>query len=448
MRLVKRHIDKDLSGFIVLRAERDEDIWHAYNLIQEGDRVRAGAVRRIQSESSTGSVESHRIKLNLTIKVQKIAFSAAASSSSLSATANAGTVENGLTSTTNDAPATVACGPGSSGGEGTTLHLSGPVDAESQHVKMGSFHTLDLEPGRDFTIIKEPGEWDSIALERVQDACQEGTSAEVGAVICNNGQANVCLITQHTTIVRQRIEVAVPRKRKGGGTALGQEKATQRYHMQIYQAIQRHFDLDQLKAIIIASPGFTKEGVLDFIFAEAARTSNKPLLVARSKFLLVHSSSHHVHALTQVLSSPEIATQLKDTKFAREGLALDKFFRMLSTDELRAWYGESHVLKAAERGAIGTLLISDNLFKSSDFKRRRRFVQLVEEVKRYGGEVFIFSSMHESGEQLNQLTGVAAILTYPLDIEVVEEEERQEEEARQAAAAAEEPVLEANPNHA
>jgi len=58
----------------------------------------------------------------------------------------------------------------------------------------------------------------------------------------------------------------------------------------------------------------------------------------------------------------------------------------------------------------------------------------------------IFSSMHESGQreyfalaflitikprtELNQLTGIAAILTFPLDVEVVEAEEREEEEAR------------------
>ena len=41
--------------------------------------------------------------------------------------------------------------------------------------------------------------------------------------------------------------------------------------------------------------------------------------------------------------------------------------------------------------------------------------------------------------ELNQLTGIAAILTFPLDIEVVEAEEREakEEEERQKAEAAE-----------
>jgi protein pelota len=72
----------------------------------------------------------------------------------------------------------------------------------------------------------------------------------------------------------------------------------------------------------------------------------------------------------------------------------------------------------------------------------------VEAVQQKGGEVVIFSSMHESGQreyfatafmfpspyqpstELNQLTGIAAILTFPLDVEIVEAEEREEEEAR------------------
>ena len=143
---------------------------------------------------------------------------------------------------------------------------------------------------------------------------------------------------------------------------------------------------------------------------------------------------------------------------------------MLGTDEMRAWYGPEHVALAADRGAIGTLLISDELFRyvefrgpsisvfahelralsASDPELRKKYVRLVEDVRQRGGEVLIFSSMHESGQrkettyltyflltvcyvaELNQLTGIAAILTYPLDIEVVEAEEREarEEEER------------------
>lgn len=42
-----------------------------------------------------------------------------------------------------------------------------------------------------------------------------------------------------------------------------------------------------------------------------------------------------------------------------------RFFKMLGSDEMRAWYGPEHVALAADRGAIGTLLISDELFRWS-----------------------------------------------------------------------------------
>lgn len=88
---------------------------------------------------------------------------------------------------------------------------------------------------------------------------------------------------------------------------------------------------------------------------------------------------------------------------------------MLSTDEMRAWYGPKHVCLAADRGAIGTLMISDDLFRyvsatvltrmihswssSSNPLERKRFVSLVEAVQQKGGDVQIFSSMHESGQR-------------------------------------------------
>ena len=89
---------------------------------------------------------------------------------------------------------------------------------------------------------------------------------------------------------------------------------------------------------------------------------------------------------------------------------------MLASDEMRAWYGPDHVALASDRGAIGTLLISDELFRqaqlsasnelathrdrrSNDAAVRKKFVGIVEDVQQKGGEVLIFSSMHESGQR-------------------------------------------------
>lgn len=69
---------------------------------------------------------------------------------------------------------------------------------------------------RSFTLIKP--EWDVIALERVQEACDITKKADVAAVVCQEGLANICLLTSSMTIIRQHIDCPVPRKRKGSVT--------------------------------------------------------------------------------------------------------------------------------------------------------------------------------------------------------------------------------------
>ncbi|EGO02193.1 hypothetical protein SERLA73DRAFT_104568 [Serpula lacrymans var. lacrymans S7.3] len=396
MKLVNKYVDKYGTGHVTLRPEDDEDMWHLYNLIQQDDLVRAPAIRRVQNVSATGSTESHRVRLNLTLQVSPNATSSSNSSAS---------------------PTTAS------------LHISGRVTSENQHVKLGAFHTLDIESNRDVRIEKTEG-WDSIALSRVQESCIPGRGAEVGAVVIGEGTAAFCLLSQHLTLVTHRLSVPIPRKASAPGTAQ-HEKAMVKFYAALYDAFTRHipYATPGLRAIVLASPGWTRDGVYDWIVGEASRRGDKSLAKSlREKAVKVHVSSAHVHSLVEVLKSPEIVAQLKETKFAREGIVLDKFFRMLGVDEMRAWYGPDHVSLAADRGAVGTLLISDELFRASDPKLRKKYVQLVEGVQQKGAEVVIFSSMHESGQQLNQLTGIAAILTFPLDVEVVEAEEKEAKE--------------------
>ncbi|KAH7929417.1 hypothetical protein BV22DRAFT_1029467 [Leucogyrophana mollusca] len=414
MKLVNKFVDKNGTGHVTLRPEDDEDMWHLYNLIQQGDLVRAPAIRRVQNVSTTGSVESHRVRLNLTLQVSRVEFlsSSAPASSADQTPSNAGSSAVPLPS--------------------AALHISGPVTSENQHVRLGAFHTLDIESHRDVRIEKVEG-WDSIALSRVEESCVPGRGAEVGAVVCGEGTAAFCLLSQHLTLITHRISVPIPRKASATG-ASQHEKAMTKFYATLYDAFVRHipYSTPSLRAIVFASPGWVRDGVFDWMLGEASRRGDKILTKAlREKALRVHISSPHVHSLVEVLKSPEIVSQLKETKFAREGVVLDKFFKMLGVDEMRAWYGPDHVFLAADRGAIGTLLISDDLFRASDPESRKKYVALVEGAQQKGAEVVIFSSMHESGQQLNQLTGIAAILTFPLDVEVVEAEEREAREAEE-----------------
>lgn len=256
----------------------------------------------------------------------------------------------------------------------------------------------------------------------------EGREGSWLADFRGTGFANICFITEYMTILRQRIEVPVPRKRVGSTTSYEKvsivphflrllakrDQGLQKFYDVVYQSIIRHFDFSALKVILLASPGFTAEGLKDYLLLTALQTDYKPILHSKKKFVTVHCSTGHIHSLNEVLKSPEVAATLADTKFAKETKAMENFFEMMEKDEFRAWYGPKEVERAVDKGAVGTLLVSNSLFRSNNIAERRKYVRMVEEVKKSGGTSLVLSSIHESGVRLDGLGGIAAILTFPL----------------------------------
>lgn len=60
------------QGSVDLVPEDEEDMWHVYNLISEGDEVQAMTDRKVHTTSSTGTTSSFRVQLKLTINVKRV----------------------------------------------------------------------------------------------------------------------------------------------------------------------------------------------------------------------------------------------------------------------------------------------------------------------------------------------------------------------------------------
>ena len=119
------------------------------------------------------------------------------------------------------------------------------------------------------------------------------------------------------TVVRQRIDISVPRKMSSSSSA--HEKGLARFYDAVYTTFLRliPYASTSLRVVVIASPGWVRDSVMDYIFKEATRTGNKALLGARNKFIKIHVNSPHVHSLTEVLKSPEVRYPSEST--ARPG---------------------------------------------------------------------------------------------------------------------------------
>ena len=191
-----------------------------YNLLAKGDSVTATSFRKVQLTSNTGSSTAQKVKIRLTIEVESIEF-------------DVSTCE---------------------------LRVKGKNTEENEFVKLGQYHSLELALQRNFTLSKPY--WDSIYLERIDTACDLKHSAEVAAVVMQPGLANVCLVTTHMTQVRQKIEMAIPRKRVGSTS--GHDASLKKFFQATYDAIKRHFDMAVVKVshthahgssfLVLASP--------------------------------------------------------------------------------------------------------------------------------------------------------------------------------------------------
>ena len=69
---------------------------------------------------------------------------------------------------------------------------------------MGAYHTIDVEPQRKFTLTKPDG-WDSVALDRVDEACDAARTADLAAIVMQEGLANICLVTSSMTVQKQKV---------------------------------------------------------------------------------------------------------------------------------------------------------------------------------------------------------------------------------------------------
>ena len=164
MKTTFKDLDKNSCGSIGLIAEEGEDLWHVYNLLSKEDILKATTFRKVVTEGATGSTEKSSHRITLSIKVESLFFDV----------------------------------------QGLVLQVNGRNCTENQYVKMGGYHTLDLELNRPFTIQKQ--QWDFIHLDRLQQCCNISKKADIAAVVLEQGLASLCLVTESLTMYFLLIE--------------------------------------------------------------------------------------------------------------------------------------------------------------------------------------------------------------------------------------------------
>ncbi|KAG5545707.1 hypothetical protein RHGRI_018002 [Rhododendron griersonianum] len=136
-----------------LYPDESDDLWLAYNLIAEGDTVLAVTVRKVLREAASGGRESQdaeRVKLKLEIKVEAMDYDK----------------------------------------EGSVLRIRGKNILENEHVKIGAFHTLEIQLHRPFVLRKVDGQFEALGQHGGEEEEAEGDHFEDDMVF-GGGDASV-----------------------------------------------------------------------------------------------------------------------------------------------------------------------------------------------------------------------------------------------------------------
>ncbi len=251
----------------------------------------------------------------------------------------------------------------------------------------GAYHTLNIEDGTNLSIIKK---WKNDQLERIREAEIASRRPRVIIATIEEGEACIGMVRQFG--VEESSSLC---------KSFGKGEGNQRNEFFGELASQLKWAADKVDAVILAGPGFTKEDFLDFV------KTREPELA--KKIVLEDTSSIGVSGFQEVLRRGAVDRIMEESRIGREANLIEELMKEISISGKVA-YGMDDVRNAQSLGAIGTLLITDELLRTE--REGNNIDGFLKAVEHSQGRIVVFSTEFEPGKKLESLGGIAALLRF------------------------------------
>ncbi len=351
MRIVKHHL-RNQEGEITVVPESLDDLWHLKYVLEKGDLIYADTMRRSEVPADKLRPEkAEKRPVRLGVRLENIEFHKFAN----------------------------------------RLRLHGVIE---QGIDIGSYHTLNIEPNSELSIIKK---WKKDQIERLNEAVRASNQPKVAIITIEDGEAVFGLVKQYG--VEEVAYVKSSRGKREGGDPRGE----------FFREVLEKLNLlaSNAEVFVIAGPGFTKK---DFI---AYAKERKPELA--DKFMVEDTSSIGTSGFQEVFRRGAIDRILRHSRITQEAILIEKLLQEIAKEEGKAAYGLAEVIKASEYGAVETLLIVDETLRSGRAEGTG-VEELLRSVEKSQGKIVIFSSEFEPGRRLQALGGIAALLRFKIQL--------------------------------
>ncbi len=260
----------------------------------------------------------------------------------------------------------------------TRLRIGGPIEHGPE---LGAYHTINLEPNTELSVIRD---WRPTDFERIERAVRASVFGAVHILAVEEGEAELYRVRQYgpeyvTTVT--------------AGSSKGDEGGGRRAFFERVQELLRPVE----GAVVVAGPGFVKE--------ELAAYLKTALPALADRMTVVDTRRIGRGAVQDAIGQGVLDRLAGDRVLAREVTLVDELIRRIAVDGAVA-YGMAETRRAVEFGAAEQVLVVDRLLHD------REAQEVMEAAEGIGASVAVLSSAFEPGERLEGLGGVAALLRY------------------------------------
>lgn len=350
MRILRLDLRNDT---VKLRIDDLDDLWTIYNTVQPGDLALARTMRRERLEIDNSRPDRGEKKpVYLGIRVEKVEFHRYVNAVRL-----IGRIERGI--------------------------------------DMGSFHTLNLEPGSVFTLVRK---WKDSEISNLKEAVRESRRPLVLVVSLEEGEATLAVVRQRGIDFLDEISANIPGKREPGA----RDPARKRFFAEVIRTIGDVGESRGIDNVLIVGPELTRNALKEF--AEDGRQLPPGIHLA---YDTCYSPGRP--GVYEALRRGSVERVIQSNRVSEELASVEELLALLAQGG-PATYGVDQVARAVSLGAVQRLLITDRFFR----ERRDRADALIRKAESYAGKHLIVSTDHEGGTKLGALGGIAAALRYAL----------------------------------
>jgi len=344
-------VHKDLrQGEIKLVPENLDDIWHLYNIIDEGDLVRAITFRTDeQKDDKIRSKKTEKKRMKLGIRVKEVKFHEFSD----------------------------------------RLRVLGIIEEGPQN--LGAHHTFNIEATQmePITIVKE--EWKDHQLKRIDEAVKLSYQPIVVFVSLDEDSATIAVLRQ------SGVQWIADIDSRRSGKMYESEDKSKEYYGEIASVIKNYKDKES--PLVVVGPGFTKEH-----FIEYGKNKDKTLF---EKCYSHGTGTAGMNGIQEAIKTGVIEKITNESRVVFETKLVEKLFEEIKKDGL-ATYGEQEVIRAINSGAVERLLVSDFILRTPKGE------ELLKLAKKTNSEFAIINSMNDAGKKLEGLGGMGALLRFKI----------------------------------